>query len=165
MMRTKIFRLEHVVQLRHRPAGVGERGDLEVCFPLGCPSSLVCKNMINVFWSQNVVFQEDTTNRTPLKEDEVVRPLDELSGPPTHTLDDFMFVLDDGSTADLRNIDQPDCDKYIYARGMVCVRSLEAQEEDDAEEQAAEPNPPADCLFTRVGPITKWFAGDGVTEK
>ena len=76
-----------------------------------------------------------------------------------------MFVLDDGSAADLRNIDEPDYDKHIYARGMVCVRSLEAQEEDDAEEQTAESNTPVDSLLTRVGPITKWFAADGVTEK
>ena len=76
-----------------------------------------------------------------------------------------MFVLDDGSAADLRKIDEPDYEKHIYAHGMVCVRSLEAQEEDDAEEQTAEANTPADRLFTRVGPITKWFAADGVTEK
>ena len=112
-----------------------------------------------------VVFQDDTTNLKPFSEDEVVQPLDELSGPPTHTLDDFLFVLEDGSAADLGNIDRPDYVQSIYAHGMVCVRSLEAQEDDDAEEQAAEPNPPTDCLFTRVGPITKWFAGDGVTEK
>jgi hypothetical protein len=91
--------------------------------------------------------------------------LDELSGPPTHTLDNFTFVLDDGSAVDLTNIDEPGYDRHIYAQGMVCVRSLETQEEDDADEQAAEPNAPADCPFTRVGPITKWFAGDGVTEK
>jgi len=113
----------------------------------------------------DVAFQEDTTNRTPLNEDDVVHPLDELSGPPTHLLDGFTFVLEDGSTADLLNIDEPGYDQRIYAQGMVSVRSLEAQEEDDAEEQAAEPGAPAGYLFTKVGPITKWFAGDGVTEK
>ena len=76
-----------------------------------------------------------------------------------------MFVLEDGSAANLRNLDEPTYDKPIYAQGMVCVRSLEAQEEDDAEEQRAEPAAPEDRLFTKVGPITKWFAGDGVTEK
>ena len=119
----------------------------------------------NKRFGDTVVFQEDTTDQVPRSEDEVVRPLDELSGPPTHTLDNFMFVLDDGSAADLRNIDEADYDKHIYARGMVCVRSLEAQEEDDAEEQTAESNTPVDSLLTRVGPITKWFAADGVTEK
>lgn len=101
----------------------------------------------------------------PLSEDEVVHPLDELSGPPTYTLDEFMFVLEDGSAADLGNIDKPGYDKPIYAQGMVCVRSLEEQEEDDTEEPAVEPSAPVYRLFTRVGPITKWFAGDGVTEK
>lgn len=95
----------------------------------------------------------------------MVHPPDELSGPPTHTLDNFTFVLDDGSAADLGNIDEPGYAPRIYALGVVCVRSLEAQEEEDAEEQAAEPGAPADCLFTKVGPITKWFAGDGITEK
>lgn len=88
-----------------------------------------------------------------------------MSGPPTHTLDNFTFVLDDGSAADLGKIDEPGYDRPIYAQGMVCVRSLEAQEEDDAEEEANEPDAPADRLFTKVGPITKWFAGDGITEK
>jgi len=76
-----------------------------------------------------------------------------------------MFVLEDGSAADLGKIDKLGYDKYIYAQGMVCVRSLEAQEEEDVEEQVAEPSVPVDRLLTRVGPITKWFAGDGVTEK
>jgi len=75
--------------------------------------------------------------------------------------------MDDGSAADLSNIDEPGYAQQIYAQGMVCVRSLEEQAEDDTEESAAEPDAPvpADRLFTRVGPITKWFAGDGVTEK
>ena len=91
--------------------------------------------------------------------------MDEFSGIPTHTLDGFTFVLEDGSATDLSNIDEPGWNQRIYALGMVCVRSLEAQEEDDAEEETEEPSAPADRLFAKVGPITKWFSGDGVTEK
>jgi hypothetical protein len=119
----------------------------------------------DLYLTTGVVFQEDTMNLKPLCEDDVVHALDEFSGPPTHTFDNFTFVLEDGSVADLRKIDEPGYNRGIYGKGMVFVRSLETQEEDDAQEQAAEPDTPADRLFTKIGPITKWFSGDGVTEK
>jgi len=156
MTRTKTSRLGHVVQGLHMRAEADERGGREVSLFL-----VIRTPTCDIY--HDVAFQDDTTDLRPLSEDEVIHPLE--SGPPTHTLDNFTFVLDNGSAADLNNIDEPGYVQRIYAQGMVCVRSLEAQEEDDAEEQAAEPDAPAGCLFTKVGPITKWFAGDGVMDK